>query len=41
MIKVKRQTSDKKEVERVFSSFKKNDLLENRAEYSQEDLSKT
>ena len=38
MIKVKRQKVRKKEVEKVFNSFKKNDLLEDRAEYDKEDL---
>lgn len=38
MIKVKKQIIEKRKVERLFNSFKKNDLLEDRAEYSQEDL---
>jgi len=38
MIKVKRQRVRKKEVEKVFNSMKKNDLLEDRSEYDQEDL---
>ena len=38
MIKVKKQIIRKKEVDRVFNSFRKNDLLEDRAEYSEEDL---
>ena len=38
MIKVKKQKVRKKEVERVFNSIKKNDLLEDRVEYDEEDL---
>lgn len=38
MIIVKKQKVRKKEVERVFNSFKKEDLLEDRAEYDEEDL---
>jgi len=38
MIKVKKQIIRKREVDRVFNSFKKNDLLEDRAEYDEEDL---
>ena len=38
MIKVKKQKVRKKEVEKVFNSLKKNDLLEDRAEYDKEDL---
>ncbi len=38
MIKVKKQKVRKKEVEKVFNSFKKNDLLEDRVEYDKEDL---
>ena len=34
----KKQVVRKKEVERLFNSFKKNDLLEDRAEYDEEDL---
>ncbi|MFA5173974.1 MAG: hypothetical protein WC438_02210 [Candidatus Pacearchaeota archaeon] len=41
MIKVKRQTVRRKEVNRLFSSFKKNDLLEDRSEYDTEDLQST
>ena len=35
---MKKQLVRKKEVEKVFNSFKKNDLLEDRAEYDKEDL---
>ena len=38
MIKVKRQIVRRKEVDRLFSSFKKDDLLEDRVEYDEEDL---
>ena len=38
MIKVKKQIIRKKEVDRVFNSFKKNELLEDRSEYDTEDL---
>lgn len=38
MIKVKRQKVRKKKVEDLFNSFKKEDLLEDRAEYDEEDL---
>ena len=38
MIKVKRQKVRKKEVEKVFSSIRKNDLLEDRSEYDEQDL---
>lgn len=41
MIKVRKQTIRKKEVEKLFNSFKKNDLLEDRSEYSEEDLLST
>lgn len=41
MIKVKRQTVRRKEVNRLFNSFKKNDLLEDRLEYGKEDLQST
>jgi len=41
MIKVRKQKIRKKEVERLFNSFKKNDLLEDRSEYSEEDLLST
>ena len=37
MIKVKQKVR-KKEVDKVFNSLKKNDLLEDRTEYDQEDL---
>lgn len=37
MIKVKQKVR-KKEVEKVFNSLKKNDLLEDRMEYDEEDL---
>ena len=38
IIKVKNQQAKKKEVNRLFSSFKKEGLLEGRAEYDEEDL---
>lgn len=38
MIKVKKQIIRKREVDRLFNSFKKNDLMEDRAEYDEEDL---
>ncbi len=38
MIKIKKQPLKKKEVDRLFNSFKKEDLLEDRAEYDEEDL---
>jgi hypothetical protein len=38
MITIKKQQLKKKEVERLFNSFKKNELLEDRAEYDKEDL---
>jgi len=38
MKKNKRLVVNKKEVERLFNSFKKNDLLEDRVEYSEEDF---
>ncbi|MDP3027607.1 MAG: hypothetical protein Q8N63_07925 [Nanoarchaeota archaeon] len=38
MIKVKKQQVKKKEVDRLFNSMKKNDLLEDRSEYDEEDL---
>lgn len=34
----KKQTMSKKKVGGLFNSFKKNDLLEDRAEYSEDDL---
>ena len=41
MIRIKKQTVRKKEVDRLFNSFKKNDLLEDRSEYGKEDLQST
>ena len=41
MIKVKRQTVRRKEVNRLFNSFRKNELLEDRSEYNEEDLLST
>jgi hypothetical protein len=41
MIKVKKQTIRKKEVERLFNFFKKEDLLKDRSEYDKEDLKDT
>ena len=38
MIHIKKQQLKKKEVDRLFNSFKKDDLLEDRVEYSEEDL---
>lgn len=38
MIHVRKQKVGKKEVDRLFDSFKKEDLLEDRAEYDEEDL---
>ena len=38
MIKFKKQKIRKREVEKVFSSIRKNDLLEDRSEYDEEDL---
>jgi len=38
MITIKKQQLKKKEVDRLFNSFKKEDLLEDRAEYDEEDL---
>ena len=34
----KKQLVRKKEVDKIFNSFRKNDLLEDRAEYNEEDL---
>ena len=34
----KKQIVRKKEVDKIFNSFRKNDLLEDRAEYDEEDL---
>ena len=38
MIHIKKQPLKKKEVDRLFNSFRKEDLLEDRAEYDEEDL---
>ena len=38
MIRIKKQTIRKKEIDRLFNSFRKEDLLEDRAEYDEEDL---
>lgn len=38
MKKNKKLIVNKKEVERLFNSFKRDDLLEDRAEYSEDDL---
>ena len=38
MIKVKKQQLKKKEVDRLFNSFKKEDLLDDRSQYDEEDL---
>ncbi len=38
MIKIKKQKVRKKEVDKVFNYLKKNDLLEDRIEYDEEDL---
>ena len=38
MITIRKQQLKKKEVDRLFNSFKKEDLLEDRAEYDEEDL---
>ena len=38
MIHIKKQQVKKKEVDRLFNSLKKNDLLEDRSEYDEEDL---
>ncbi len=38
MIHIKKQQVKKKEVGRLFNSFKRDDLLEDRIEYSKEDL---
>ncbi len=38
MITVRKQQVKKKEVDRLFNSLKKNDLLEDRSEYDEEDL---
>lgn len=40
MITVRKQQVKKKEVDRLFSSFKKEGLLQDRSEYDEEDLSK-
>ena len=41
MIKIKKQIVSKKKVDRLFNSFKKEDLLEDRSEYDEEDLQST
>ena len=41
MITIKKQKVRKKEVDKVFNSIKKNDLLEDRMEYDEEDLKST
>jgi len=38
MITIKKQQLKKKEVDKLFNSFKKDDLLEDRVEYDEEDL---
>lgn len=38
MIKIKRQSVGKRKVEKLFNSIKKEDLLEDRVEYDEEDL---
>jgi hypothetical protein len=38
MIKIKKQKPNKSEVNKLFDSLKKEDLLEDRAEYDEEDL---
>ncbi len=38
MIKIKRQTIRRKEVDRLFNSFKKECLLDDRSQYDEEDL---
>ena len=38
MININKQKPNKSEVNRLFDSFKKEDLLEDRAEYDEEDL---
>lgn len=38
MIKVKKQLMGKRKVERLFNSFKKEDLLDDRSNYDKEDL---
>ena len=38
MITIKKQQLKKKEVDRLFNSLKKEDLLEDRSEYDEEDL---
>jgi hypothetical protein len=37
-MKDKKQIINKKKVDKLFNSFKKNDLLEDRSEYDEEDL---
>jgi len=41
MITIKKQKVRKKEVARLFNSFRKNELLEDRSEYSEGDLQST
>lgn len=41
MIHIKKQPLRKKEVDRLFNSFRKEDLLEDRSEYDEEDLQKS
>jgi hypothetical protein len=38
MIEIKKEKSNKSEVNKLFDSLKKEDLLEDRAEYDEEDL---
>ncbi|OGZ71103.1 MAG: hypothetical protein A2904_02335 [Candidatus Staskawiczbacteria bacterium RIFCSPLOWO2_01_FULL_33_9] len=38
MITIKKQKVRKKEIDRLFNSFKKENLLEDKAEYDKEDL---
>lgn len=38
MIKIKKEKPNKSEVNKLFDSFKKEDLLEDRAKYDEEDL---
>lgn len=38
MIKIKKQIVSKKKVDKLFNSFKRDDLLEDRVEYDEEDL---
>ena len=41
MITVRKQQVKKKEVDRLFSSFKKEGLLQDRSEYDEDDLKST